>query len=207
MSDPESEVRHDLTVTPTMQLVDINGTMASFQADITIECPAAIQVAIASQDQLDQGTMRWESVSGTSTKRISRPEPAPQNHFVALKKLDKDDTPISATLVIRTVPIPPQHPPQHPPPPQAVPATPPPTPNLPPLASNVTPEIRTRLTQELSRLPQQPQYVNAPSSRASESSQPQSSTKPIPGSMFRNPYYVVAIICLVACLLILGRRR
>ena len=201
MSDPGSEVRHELTVTPTMQLVDINGTIASFQADITIECPSAIQVAIASQDQLDQGTMRWESVSGTSTKRISRPEPAQQNHFVALKKLDKDDSPISATLVIRTVPIPPIHPP---------PATPSATPSATsPLTSNVAPEVRTRITQELSRLPQQSQYINAPSSSASDASPPAKKESPpvAPSFLFRNPYYIVAIICLVACLLILGRRR
>lgn len=103
------EVNKEIEVTPMMQLVDLNGTKVNFQSEFTVSSDSnKIGIAIVSQEQLDNGDIRFEPMEegGTYSRRITYQKNAHQNHFIALKKLDKDETPVAARIIVRLKELP-----------------------------------------------------------------------------------------------------
>jgi hypothetical protein len=104
------EVNKEIEVTPMMQLVDLNGTKVNFQSEFTVSTDPSkkIGIAIVSQEQLDNGDIRFEPIEegGTYSRRITYQKNAHQNHFIALKKLDKDETPVTARVIVRLKELP-----------------------------------------------------------------------------------------------------
>jgi len=103
------EVNKEIEITPMMQLVDLNGTKVNFQSEFTVSSDSnKIGIAIVSQEQLDNGEIRFEPMEegGTYSRRITYQKNAHQNHFIALKKLDKDETPVAARVIVRLKELP-----------------------------------------------------------------------------------------------------
>jgi hypothetical protein len=103
------EVNKEIEITPMMQLVDLNGTKVNFQSEFTVSSDSnKIGIAIVSQEQLDNGEIRFEPMEegGTYSRRITYQKNAHQNHFIALKKLDKDETPVPARVIVRLKELP-----------------------------------------------------------------------------------------------------
>jgi len=104
------EVNKEIEVTPMMQLVDLNGTKVNFQSEFTVSTDPSkkIGIAIVSQEQLDNGDIRFEPLEegGTYSRRITYQKNAHQNHFIALKKLDKDETPVATRVIVRLKELP-----------------------------------------------------------------------------------------------------
>lgn len=103
------EVNKEIEVTPMMQLVDLNGTKVNFQSEFTVSSDSnKIGIAIVSQEQLDNGEIRFEPMEegGTYSRRITYQKNSHQNHFIALKKLDKDETPVAARVIVRLKELP-----------------------------------------------------------------------------------------------------
>jgi len=185
------EVNKDITVTEIMQLVDLNGTTVNFQSDVIVECNPStpIRVALANQEQLDNGDLTWETIEGGKyARRISYQDGIHQNHFIALKKLET--TPVEAHVTVRMRKIPQREPKQEPKREEPKREEPrreePRNENLPPLNPSIRPAVRQELTEKLAALPQQPQYVNA--------SNIENGVEPV--KHYKNPYYLTAYICL-----------
>jgi hypothetical protein len=103
------EVNKEIEITPMMQLVDLNGTKVNFQSEFTVSSDSnKIGIAIVSQEQLDNGDIRFEPMEegGTYSRRITYQKNSHQNHFIALKKLDKDETPVVARVIVRLKELP-----------------------------------------------------------------------------------------------------
>jgi hypothetical protein len=106
MDTPVFEVNKDISVTPMMQLVDLNGTKVNFQSEFTISSKdpsKKVMVAIVNQDQLDNGEIRFEPTEdgGKYSRRITFQQNRHLNHFIALKKIDKEETPVECTITVR----------------------------------------------------------------------------------------------------------
>jgi hypothetical protein len=107
MDDTVYEVNKTLDVTPMMQLVDLNGTRVNFQSDFTVSVSdpsKQILVAVVNQDQLDEGKkLSFESTdhTGKYSRRVTYLDKNHLNHYIAIKKMDNEEIPISCTVVVK----------------------------------------------------------------------------------------------------------
>jgi hypothetical protein len=106
MTEPVFEVNKEISVTGMMQLIDLNGTKVNFQSEFTISTKdpsKKILIAIVNQDQLDNGDIQFEPSEdgGKFSRRITYQQNRHLNHFIALKKIDKEETPVDCTVTVR----------------------------------------------------------------------------------------------------------
>jgi len=106
MTEPVFEVNKEISVTGMMQLIDLNGTKVNFQSEFTISTKdpsKKILIAIVNQDQLDNGDIQFEPTEdgGKFSRRITYQQNRHLNHFIALKKIDKEETPVDCTVTVR----------------------------------------------------------------------------------------------------------
>ena len=106
MTEPVFEVNKEISVTGMMQLIDLNGTKVNFQSEFTISTKdpsKKILIAIVNQDQLDNGDIQFEPSEdgGKFSRRITYQQNRHLNHFIALKKIDKEETPVECNVIVR----------------------------------------------------------------------------------------------------------
>ena len=216
------EVNKDITVTEIMQLVDLNGSTVNFQSDVIVECnpDTPIRVALANQEQLDNGDLTWETTEGGKyARRISYQDGIHQNHFIALKKLET--TPVEAHVTVRMRKIQPREPRQEPREPRQEPRQEPREPRQETREPRQEPRQEPREPRQETREPrqeprQEPRPLRENTSQLNPSIHPtvrkelteQLSTLPqhpryanaedsvIVPKKSNNPYYVTAYICL-----------
>lgn len=106
-NDTVYEVNKQIEVTPMMQLIDLNGTRVNFQSDFTVSVSdptKQILVAIVNQNQLDEGgklTFEPTDHTGKYSRRVTYLEKTHLNHYIAVKKMDKDEIPIECSVIVK----------------------------------------------------------------------------------------------------------
>lgn len=86
------------------RLIDINNELVSFTAtiEVTPSTDQDYQVAIASQDELDNDSIKFENIKGSFTRMFEVKSAVYQNYYLSLKsKLEMKDI----TVKISTTPI------------------------------------------------------------------------------------------------------
>lgn len=113
--DKVYEVKKEINVGNTMQLIDLNGTKKNFSSEFifqTEDPSKKVNICVLNQDELDNGIINFEeSHRGKYSKRITFQSPRNEhvNHYIAVKKHkeDQDETPVKSYLVIHMKELPP----------------------------------------------------------------------------------------------------
>jgi hypothetical protein len=165
------ELKKDIDVDRTMQLLDINGTKNNFQSEciISLKDPSQqVLVAIVNQNDIDNispDKFNYELCeNGVFARKVTYQNNIFLNHFIAIKKhpAEKSEK-VHCSVVIRLKELPP-----------------PPEPETPSLAPELSPDAKNNIKEELYQLSNSPQYkeIETPSSNY-------------------NAYYIVAMICFI----------
>jgi hypothetical protein len=112
-NDKIYEVKKEIQVGSTMQLIDLNGTKKNFQSEFVFQTEDQsknVNICVLNQEELDNGSIRFEETQrGKYSKRITFQNDKHINHYIAVRKnsADKDDKYIKAYLVIHMKELPP----------------------------------------------------------------------------------------------------
>lgn len=112
--DKVYEVKKTVTLTKHMQLIDLNGLRVNFQSDcvLTTKPTQSFKACIVTQEQLDQGDVRFEdSEHGKYARRVVYQQNTPLNHFAAIRlngdANDNEEVECSVVVRLRDLPSPP----------------------------------------------------------------------------------------------------
>lgn len=114
MSKPPEQLVKDITVTDTMQLIDINGSKKNFQSDFMVSAvnpSKKFYICIVTQDDLDNGNINFESseTNGKYSRRVTFQKNVHINHYIAIKKhpQEKDEN-VVCKIIVKLQELPPE---------------------------------------------------------------------------------------------------
>lgn len=201
-ADKIYEVKKAVTLTPNMQLIDLNGSRQNFQSDVvarTTKPNQSFRACIVNQEQLDNGEISFEtSDNGKYARRVTFQDDRMVNHYLAIKGEEGTE----CSVVVRLREMPPLPKPISPDLPSAAPE------DSPPLAT-LSPTTRGDLQQQLKQLSEDPTYQQLPSGEEDLNTQLGIAENDdiilpsLPPSTSRkskwNIYIIVGILCLALC--------
>lgn len=193
-ADKIYEVKKTVTLTPNMQLIDLNGSRKNFQSDVVARSSKPFRACVLNQDQLDAGEFSFEQTeNGKYARRVTFQDDRLLNHYLAVK----GDEGVECSVVVRLREMPPQ-PPQPPPSSQ---------PSPPALVDEMEPTNRAELQQQLKELSQDPGYQKLPGGTGGTGGELDLEMgdddiilpPPAPKKSKWNIYIIVGVLCLAMC--------
>ena len=108
-ANPTMELITTIEVGKSMNLIDINGKKVNFQSECIVSSTSdePFQIAIVNQNDLDNGTVKFEICNGKETfsRRVTyeSEENEHVNHYIAFKKMKSTDekTVIKPNVIVR----------------------------------------------------------------------------------------------------------
>lgn len=205
-ADKIYEVKKAVTLTPNMQLIDLNGSRQNFQSDVVARAAKPTQsfrACVVNQEQLDNGEISFEtSDNGKYARRVTFQDDRMVNHYLAIK--GEEGTECSIVVRLREMPPLPNQPTL--PTPEASEASEASTEEETPELANLSPNTRGDLQQQLRQLSEDPTYRQLPSGDEEDLNNQLGIAEnddiivPSPSRKSKwNVYIIVGILCLALC--------